>query len=115
MGKWIRKRLYNRSSWINRPSYGGPVSYGDETQRGQGSPLGKPLPYCSTSGRLTPIYPPPPWRSCVMLWINNFSSSTNVWKSSGASSNATGAGPQGLLARQGAGFAATMEGVLRGH
>ena len=91
MDKRLQKRP--RSSWINRPSHGGPRSYGDGTQRGHGSPPGQLLPYCNTSGRLTPACSPPLWRTCAILWINRFGNLTNAWKSSGASLDATGAGP----------------------
>ena len=59
-----RRSLCPRSSRINRVSRGEPMSCGNGTQRGRGSPPEKQLPYDSTSGRWTPTCP---WRTCAML------------------------------------------------
>ena len=82
MFRRIPKHLSPRCSHINKPSHGGPGSYGDATQRGQGSPPGKVPPSCSMSGKQTLTTAPPSWRICEKLWINSFSSSTSEWKSS---------------------------------
>ena len=62
----------------------------NKTERGQGWPPEKQPPYCSTSGRWNPTWPPPPWRTCAMLWTNSFGGLTFAWKSSWVSSDATG-------------------------
>ena len=59
-----------------------------------GSTPERRLPCSSTSGRWTLTCPPPPWRTCTLLWISSSNNLRHVCSRSKVSSGATGAGPQ---------------------
>ena len=70
-----------------------PMSCGNGTRRRPGSTTRLQLPCCGTSDRWTPTCPPPPGRTCTLLWTDSSTSSKLAWRSCGVSSGATGAGP----------------------
>ena len=110
-----RRRICLRSSRIRRPWHGAPMSFGSGTRQRPSSTPGRRLPCSNTSGRWTLTCPPPPWRTCTLLWTGNSYNLRHAWRPQRCPQVQMAQVHKGLLAVKGAGSAAPMDGDPEVH